>query len=81
MLKVNIKNTRAMSCSKLTIKTPEQRQAFVFIVKFEYDFILVILLLTLNIFNTFFSVFIAAFEQENVSWELGRSLVWQVITL
>ena len=77
MLKVNIKNTRAMSCSKLTIKTPEQCQAFVFIVKFEYDFVLVILLLT----NTFFSVFIAAFEQENVSWELGRSLAWQVITL
>ena len=55
MLKVNKRNIRTGCeiCSKLTIKTPEQRQwrhSGVFIVNFEYiaDLVLVFLLLTLN---------------------------------
>ena len=55
MLKVNNKNirTRCKICSKLTIKTPEQRQwrrSGVFIVNFEHilHLALVFLLLTLN---------------------------------
>ena len=55
MLKVNNKNirTRCKICSKLTIKTPEQRQwrrSVVFIVNFEHisHLFVVFLLLTLN---------------------------------
>ena len=55
MLKVNNRNTRTMSeiCSKLTIKTPEQRhlrRSGVFIVNFEHTLyhVLPFLLLTLN---------------------------------
>ena len=46
-------------CSKLTIKTPERRQRR----------LLVFLLLTLNIFHTFFIVFYVDFEQVYVNWE------------
>ena len=56
MLKVNNRNTRAMSevCSKLTIKTPERhdwRRSDVFNVNFEHisHLVLVFLLLTLNV--------------------------------
>ena len=55
LFKVNNRNTnkRREICSKLTIKTPKQRQLRrfgVFIVKFEYtpNLFLVLLLLTLN---------------------------------
>ena len=55
MFKVNNRNTRTMCeiCSKLTIKTPEQRhwhRFSVFIVKFEHisHLALAFLLLTLN---------------------------------
>ena len=46
LLKVNNRNSRKRReiCSKLTIKTPERR----------HDVVLVFLLLTLNIFHTFF---------------------------
>ena len=46
-------------CSKLTIKTPHQRHS---------DVVLVFLLLTINIFNTFFSVSIVELEQVNINW-------------
>ena len=36
----------------------------------RHDVVLVLLLLTLNIFYTFFSVSILDFEQVNVSWEV-----------
>ena len=55
LLKINNRNTRTKSeiCSKLTIKTPEQRhwrRSGVFIANFEHilHFVLVFLLLTLN---------------------------------
>ena len=55
VLKANYKNTRARCeiCSKLTIKTPEQRQwcrSGVFVVNFEHisQLLLVFLLVTLN---------------------------------
>ena len=55
MFKVNNRNTEARceTCSKLTMKTPEQRQwrrFGVFIVNFEHisHFVIVFLLLTLN---------------------------------
>ena len=54
MVKVNNRNTRTRCeiCSKLTIKTPEQRYwslSGVFIIKLEHIyFVLVFLLLTLN---------------------------------
>ena len=56
LFKVNNRR-RCEICSKLTVKTPERRQwhRSVFIV-------------TLNIFHTFFSVFIVDFEQVSVSW-------------
>ena len=51
-------------CSKLTIKTPEQRP----------DGFLVSLLLTLNIFHTFFYVSVIDFEQLNAYWvEIHKS--------
>ena len=57
LFKIRNRNIRKRSkiCSKLTIKTPEWR----------HD---VFLLLTLNIFHTFFSISILDFEQVNVSW-------------
>ena len=48
--------------SKVTIKKPERRQ----------DSVLVSLLLTLNKFNNFFSVYIVDFEQANVCWEISK---------
>ena len=50
LLKVNDRDTRKKCeiCSKLTIKTVEQRQTT------SVDVVLVFLLLTLNIFHTFF---------------------------
>ena len=48
--------------SKVTIKKPERRQ----------DSVLVSLLLTLNTFNNFFSVYIVDFEQTNVCWEISK---------
>ena len=52
MFKVNNRNTRTRCdiCSKLKIKTPERRQAGVFIVNFEHIsyIVLVFLSLTLN---------------------------------
>ena len=44
--------------TKFTIKTPERRQ----------DVLLVFLLLTVNMFHTFFSVCIISFDQVHVSW-------------
>ena len=49
--------------SKLTIKTPEH-----FI-----DVVQVFLLITLDIFHTFFSASIVDFEQVNVNWEATTS--------
>ena len=56
LLKVNNRNTRKMCeiCSKLTIKTPEQRhcrRSGVFIINFEHmsHLVVMFLLLTLNI--------------------------------
>ena len=46
---------------KSTIETREKNHAI--------DVVLVSLLLTLNIFHTFFSVSIVEFEQVNVFWE------------
>ena len=40
------------------------------------DVVLVFLLLTLNIFHAFFSVFSVDFEQVNVSWE---SIDWLIM--
>ena len=61
LFKVRNRNTRKRSeiCSVLTIKTPERhqlRRSGVFIVNFEHisHLFLVFLLLTLNIFHTFF---------------------------
>ena len=52
------------TCSKSAIETLEKDQHDVI------DFVLVFLLLTLNIFHTFFSsVSIVDFEQVNISWE------------
>ena len=48
--------------SKVTTKKPERRQ----------DSVLVSLLLTLNTFNNFFSVYIVDFEQTNVCWEISK---------
>ena len=54
LLKVNNRNTRTMceACSKLTIKTPEQRQwrrFGVFIATFEHvSYFVLVFLLTLN---------------------------------
>ena len=62
MFKVNNRNTRTWCeiCSKLTMKTPERRQAS--------------LLLTLNIFHTFSSVFIVNFEQVNAGQYKGAKV-------
>ena len=59
LLKDSNKNTRKRCeiCSKLTVKTLEQL----------IDVILVFLLLTLNIFHTFFYVSIVDFEQVKAS--------------
>ena len=51
------------TCSKSAIKTPERR----------HDVVLVFLLLTLNIFQTFFQCSIVDFEQVNVSLECSVS--------
>ena len=60
MFKVDNKNTRTRCeiCSKLTIKTPEQRwhRSDVFIVNFEHI--------------SQISVFIVNFGQANVSWQM-----------
>ena len=58
MLKVNNRSTgkKCKMCSKFTLKTPERRQ-------------LVSLLLSFNIFHTFFSCFFDV-EQVNVCWTL-----------
>ena len=58
--KISSRNTRKTFkiCSKLTIKTQSD----------VIDVVLVLLLLTLNLFQTFFSVSFVDFEQVNVSW-------------
>ena len=53
-----VKNYPANTCSKPTIETLERRQKVV----------LGFLLLTLNIFHTFFSVYTVDFEQVSLSW-------------
>ena len=65
MFKVNNKNTktRCKICSKLTIKTPQQRQwrrSGVFIVNFEHISHLVLMGFFVN------------FEQENAGWDLTK---------
>ena len=62
LLKVDNKNigTRCKICSKLTKKTPEQRQWQI------CSPVLVSLLLTLNIFHTWFYGFTPGFNFENV---------------
>ena len=59
---MNNKNTQKWCevCSKLTIKTLNKHK--------KHDVVLVFLLLTLNIFHSFFSVSIVGFEQVKVSW-------------
>ena len=68
LFKASNKNTskRCEIYSKFTIKTPERRQSCR-----SYDVnyvVLVLLLLTLNIFHTFSTVFTVDFEQVNVTW-------------
>ena len=68
LFKASNKNTskRCEIYSKFTIKTPERRQSCR-----SYDVnyvVLVLLLLTLNIFHTFSTVLTVDFEQVNVTW-------------
>ena len=68
LFKASNKNTskRCEIYSKFTIKTPERRQSCR-----SYDVnyvVLVLLLLTLNIFHIFSTVFTVDFEQVNVTW-------------
>ena len=60
LFKVNNRSVRQRCeiCFTLTIKTPEHVS----------DVVLVFLLLTLNIFHTYFNVYIVVFEQVNVIW-------------
>ena len=66
LLKVNNRSRRKWCeiCSKLTIKIPEQRHSLrssVFIVNFEH-------------ISHLFNVFIVAFQQVNVNWELRSDM-------
>ena len=65
-------NNNPVTCSNSTIETLEKGEMCSKLIKKHQNVGLVCLLLTLNIFHTFFSVSIVDFEQVNVSSEVYR---------